>query len=61
MVNVLDCDIVVSEFELQLRYCVSFRTDTLRKGSNPFISTFIYGLNSTTTVILLGMVCWSEH
>ena len=26
--NVLDCDIVVSEFELQLRYYIHFRTNT---------------------------------
>ena len=29
--NVLDYDIVVSEFELQSRYYVHFRTNTLRK------------------------------
>ena len=30
--NVLDCDIVVSEFELQSRYYVHFQTNTLSKG-----------------------------
>ena len=29
MANVLDCDFVVSEFELQLPRYVHFRTDTL--------------------------------
>ena len=35
MVEVLDCRIVVSEFELQLRYYIHFRTNTLGKGMNP--------------------------
>ena len=30
--NVLDCEIVVSEFDLELRNCIPFRTNTLRKG-----------------------------
>ena len=37
--NVLDCDIVVSEFKLELRYYVHFRTNIPGKGMNPFIST----------------------
>ena len=37
MVNVVDCGIVVTEFELHLRYYVYFRTNTLGKGINPFI------------------------
>ena len=32
--NVLDYDIVVSEFELQSRYCVHFLTNTLEKCMN---------------------------
>ena len=32
MANVLDCDIVVREFELQSCYYVHFRTNTLGKG-----------------------------
>ena len=32
--NMLDCDIVVSEFELQSRYYVHLRTNTLGKGIN---------------------------
>ena len=32
--NVLDCDIVVSEFELLSRYYVHFRTNALGKGMN---------------------------
>ena len=32
--NVLDCDIEVSEFELQLRYYIHFQRNTLCKGMN---------------------------
>ena len=32
--NVLNCDIVVSEFELQSFYYVNFRTNSFRKGMN---------------------------
>ena len=37
MVKSLDCDIEVNEFELQLRYYVPFRKNTLRKVMNHFI------------------------
>ena len=37
MVKAMDCRIVVSEFELQSRYYVHFRTNTLAKGMNPLI------------------------
>ena len=37
--NMLDCDIVVSEFKLQLFYYVHFQTNTLEKGMNPLIPT----------------------
>ena len=37
MVNAMDCGIVVSEFELSSRYYVHCRTNTLRKGSKPFL------------------------
>ena len=37
MVKAMDCGIVVSEFELQLRYYVHFRANTLGKGMNPLI------------------------
>ena len=37
MVKVMDCGIVVSEFELQSRYYVHFRANTLGKGMNPLI------------------------
>ena len=36
--NVLDCDIVVSEFELQWHPYVHFWTNTLVKGMTPLIS-----------------------
>ena len=35
--NVLDCDIVVREFEFQSRYYVHFRTNALWKGMNSHI------------------------
>ena len=37
MVKVMDCKIIVSDFVLQLRYYVHFRTNTLGKGMNPLI------------------------
>ena len=37
MVKAMDCEIVVSEFEVQLRYYVHFRTNTPGKGLNPLI------------------------
>ena len=51
MVKVMDSEIVVSEFELQSHYHIHFRTNTLGKDVNPFYPP-IYGLNSTTTVLL---------
>ena len=35
--NVLNCDILVSEFEPQSSYNVQFRTNTLGKGMYPLI------------------------
>ena len=37
MAKAMDCKIVVSEFVLQTRYYVHFRTNTLWKGMNPLI------------------------
>ena len=37
MVKAMDCGIVVSEFVLQSRYHVHFRTNTLGKGMSPLI------------------------
>ena len=37
MVNGIDCEIVVIEFELQSRHYVKFRTNTLGKDMNPLI------------------------
>ena len=34
MVKVIDCGMLVSEFELQLRYYLHFQTNTLEKGMN---------------------------
>ena len=39
MVKAMDCGIVVSEFVLQSRYYVHFRTNTLGKVMNPLIPT----------------------
>ena len=49
--NVLDCDIVISEFELQSCNNVHFWTNTLGKGMNspPYYPS--NGLNSITTVL----------
>ena len=37
MVKAMDCGIIISEFELQSRYYVHFRANTLGKGMNPLI------------------------
>ena len=37
MVKVMDCGIVVREFELQSLYYVHFRANNLGKGMNPLI------------------------
>ena len=37
MVEAMDCKIVAREFELQSRYYVHFRANTLGKGMNPLI------------------------
>ena len=46
----LDYDIVVSEFELQLRYYVHFLTSTIEKDMNPFISQ---GMNLIVPLLFL--------
>ena len=35
MVKALGCEIIVSEFELQSRYYIHFRANTLGNGTNP--------------------------
>ena len=37
MVKAMDYEIVVREFEHQLRYYIHFRANTLGKGMNPLI------------------------
>ena len=37
--EVLDCDIIVSEFELKSHYYVHFRTKTLEKSMTPPLSS----------------------
>ena len=39
--NVLNCDIVAFEFDLQSGYYVYFRTISLKNGMNPLISPAI--------------------
>ena len=51
MGHVLDCDIVVSGFELHSRYYNYFRTNTLGKGIEQPLSPR-YELSSTTNVFL---------
>ena len=51
VVNVLDCDIVVSEFELQSYYYVRFRGDTLRKAMNPL---HLPVMDSTPTALVMN-------
>ena len=42
MANVLDCDIVIREFELQTRHYVHLRTNTLGKGmSSPTMDPIV--------------------
>ena len=57
-INVQDS---VSEFELQSRYNVHFRTNTLGKRMNRLIiSTCV--LDSTSTVLPVGQLChWITH
>ena len=56
MVKVMDCGIVVGEFELQSRYYVHFRTNILGKGINSLSSS--YGWNSSDAILL---ECWLWH
>ena len=53
--NVLNRDILVSEFELQSCYYIHFRTNIHGKGMN-LLFPLSYGLNSSTTVILQGWI-----
>ena len=51
MVKVLNCDIVVSEFEIQLCYYVPFQTNILRKDTEIPYPPTSNELNSTTAVL----------
>ena len=53
--NDLDCDIVVSEFELQSLDYIESLTYTLGDVKNPSYSSS-YGLNSITPVLLQGLL-----
>ena len=50
MVDGLEYDTVVSEFELQLRHNVNFLTNALGKCVNPLSPS--YSFNCSTTVLL---------
>ena len=52
--NVLDSNIVVSEFKLQSLYYIYLRTNTLGKGMDPSSSS--YGLNCITYILLQGWI-----
>ena len=51
MIDVLDCDIIESEFEFQSSYYVHFQIDALEKGIKPPYPQS-YWINSTTTIFL---------
>ena len=51
--NLLDCDIIVNEFELHSLYYAHFRINNLGKSMNPLIHSS-YGLNSTPSILLQG-------
>ena len=46
----LNCDIVLNEFELQSGYCVRFQINTLGENMEHLSSS--YGLKGTITVLL---------
>ena len=43
----IDCEIVVSEFELQSRYYVHFSTNTIGKVMNPLILPLLFTLENS--------------
>ena len=49
MTNVLGCDTVVSEFELQSCYYVHFQINTLCKGMNPLIIPWVKEYHSCSS------------
>ena len=53
LANVVDCDIIVIEFELRSRYYIHFWTNTIGKGMNSLIPQAM-GLFSITAVLLQG-------
>ena len=55
--NILESDIIISEFKLQLHYYIHFHTDTTWKGIEPLYSPS-YGLNNIITALLQG---WLWH
>ena len=52
VVNVMNCDIVVSEFKLQPHYYIHFRINIPGDVWTPYPTS--YGLNNTMNVLLQG-------
>ena len=52
MANELDCNLEVTEFGIQSRYCVHFRTNSIEKGMNHQIPNPSYELNSIIAILL---------
>ena len=53
--TILDCNIIVSEFEMQSCYYIHFLTNILGKGMRPLIS-LSYELNSNIAILLQGWI-----
>ena len=55
--NVLDCDIIVNEFEPQSRNYIHFQINTLRKGMNPLILPLMneISLHCSSTKLTLAL------
>ena len=54
VVNVLDCSIVISKFELKSHYFVHFQSNILGEGMDPLIHLCI--LNCITSILLQGWI-----
>ena len=54
LAKVLDCNILVSDFKLQLCNYIHFWTNNFGKNRNTYTHSLSDGLNSTTPVFLKG-------
>ena len=41
LADMLDCDIIVNKFKIQLHYCIQIQTNTLGKGMNILTHTAV--------------------